>query len=113
MLFWLYFILTLIFVSLPFCMVKQFNNTNEWKYILFAILGYSFLTFLYSQLLKSQDMSCLYSLINIVSVLTVILIGVIIYKEKIDIYSIWGIILSIISIILFLISSYDKQNNTN
>ena len=113
MLFWFYFILTLIFVSLPFCMVKQFNTTNEWQYILFAILGYSFLTFLYSQLLKSQDMSCLYSLINIVSVLTVFFVGVIFYKEKINIYSICGIILSIIAILFFLKASYDKQNNIN
>jgi hypothetical protein len=108
--FWLYFILTFIFVSIPFCMVKQFIVTNEWQYILFAILGYSFLTFLYSQLLKSQDMSCLYSLINIFSILTVIFVGMIFYKEKIDIYSTCGIILSIIAILLFIKSSYDKQN---
>jgi multidrug transporter EmrE-like cation transporter len=91
-------------------MIKKYNTTNKLHYILFAVLAYSFLTFLYSQLLKSQDMSCLYSLINIVSILTVIFIGVIFYKEKIDRYSICGIILSIIAILFFLKSSYDKQN---
>lgn len=107
--FYVYIILAFIFVSLPFCMVKQYSITKKWYYILFAILGYSILTFLYSQMLDNQDISCIYPVLNIVSILTVFLIGILVFKEEINIFGILGIIFSFITIFLFLASSYIKK----
>ena len=60
---------------------------------------YGFLSFLYLKLLRHNDISFIYALLNTISILMVSLIGFLYFGNKIDNYKITGIILSILAII--------------
>lgn len=64
---------------------------------------YGFLSFLYLKLLRHNDISFIYALLNTISILMVSLIGFLYFGNKIDNYKITGIILSILAIIFLLI----------
>jgi multidrug transporter EmrE-like cation transporter len=103
----LWFILACIVICLPITLIGKYIETSETYYILLALAFYGLLTLIYINLLKHEDMAIVYPLLNIISVLVVFLIGVFYFKNKIDIYKIIGIVLSIISI-LFLTINFNQ-----
>jgi len=100
----LWFILACIVICLPITFIGKYIETSNLFYILLALACYSFLTYIYIKLLKHEDMAIVYPLLNIISVLVVFLIGVFYFKNKIDIFKIIGIVLSIISILFLSIN---------
>lgn len=101
----LWFILACIVICLPITLIEKYIETSEPCYILLALACYCLLTLIYINLLRYEDMAIVYPLLNILSVF---LIGVLYFKNNIDIFKIVGIVLSIISI-LFLTINF-KQN---
>jgi multidrug transporter EmrE-like cation transporter len=99
----LWFILASIVICLPITFIGKYIETSNPYYILSALVFYFLLTLIYINLLKHEDMAIVYPLLNIISVLVVFLIGVFYFKNKIDIYKIIGIVLSIISILFLTI----------
>lgn len=98
--FWIWFLLACVVICLPVACIKKYVKTSNSCYMIYAILLYALLAFLYMNLLENNDVTFVYALLNTVSILTVSLIGVLYFEEKIDKYKILGILLSIISIFL-------------
>jgi len=99
----LWFLLACIVISLPVTSLKKYIETSNPCYIINAMLLYAFLSFLYLKLLRQNDISFIYTLLNTISILTVSLIGILYFGNEINTYKMIGIILSIISIIFLLI----------
>jgi len=95
----LWFILACIVICLPITLIGKYIESSEPYYILLALACYCLLTLIYINLLRYEDMAIVYPLLNIISVLMVFLIGVLYFRNKIDVFKIIGIILSIISIL--------------
>lgn len=99
----LWFLLACLVISLPVTFLKKYIETSNPCYIIYAMIFYGFLSFLYLKLLRNNDISFMYTILNIISILTVSLIGIFYFGDKINIYKTIGIILSIISIIFLLL----------
>ena len=100
--FLIWFLLACIVISLPITCLKKYIETSDHLYIVYAMILYGFLSFLYLKLLRHNDISFIYTILNIISILTISVIGFLYFDDKIDNYKITGIILSIISIFLLL-----------
>ena len=98
--FLIWFLLACIVISLPITCLKKYIETSDPLYIVYAMILYGFLSFLYLKLLRHNDISFIYALLNTISILMVSLIGFLYFGNKIDNYKITGIILSIVSIFL-------------
>jgi small multidrug resistance pump len=96
---WLLLIIIIIVESLSLALlaagVKYSNNI----YIL-GILGYALVAFIFYLILKTKKpLTKANTLWNIGSIVLITLIGLIIFKEKIDIYQSIGLLLAFISIL--------------
>ena len=100
----LWFILACIVICLPITFIGKYIETSNPYYILSALAFYFLLTLIYVELLRYEDMAMVYPLLNIISVLSVFLIGVLYFKNNIDIFKIVGIVLSMISILFLTIN---------
>ena len=101
----LWFILACIIICLPITFIKKYVDTSELKYVFIALLFYCFVTFNYIKLLRYKDISTVYTLLNIVSIVSIFLINVFLFKNKIDFFKITGITFAIISIYFLSIKS--------
>jgi len=98
-----WFLLACIVISLPITCLKKYIETSDPLYVVYAMILYGFLSFLYLKLLRNNDISFVYALLNTISVLTISTIGFLYFNDKIDSYRITGIILSILAIFFLLI----------
>lgn len=96
----LWFIIAVLFSSIPLFLIKKYIETKNVWYIVTATLIYVSLVFLYYKLLVDYNMSKVYPLIKVVSIIIVVCFGVFLFDEKVSIYNIIGIILGLGSIYL-------------
>lgn len=101
----LWFMFACIIICLPITFIKKYVDTSELKYVFIALSFYCFLTFIYIKLLRYKDISTVYTLLNIVSIVSIFLINVFLFKNKIDFFKITGITFAIISIYFLSIKS--------
>ena len=87
--------------ALPITLVKQYNSTNEMKWLFFAIISYLILILCYIRLLKTDsNIATLYPFIKIISIFVVLFIAVYYYGEKLEWKHIIGVLLGAIGIYL-------------
>ena len=96
--FWI--ILAVISASLQVVFVKKYTQTNLWYWFGLSILASLFLLVAYVKSFNGHNVSIIYPIIKILSIIIVIITGDVFFKNKITIKSIVGIILGIISIYL-------------
>jgi multidrug transporter EmrE-like cation transporter len=96
--FWI--ILAAIAASLQVIFIKKYLQTNDWYWIGLSFLTSVFLLVTYIKIFNGNDMSTIYPIIKILSIIIVIITGDVFFKNKITMRIIFGIILSIISIYL-------------
>ena len=95
------YLLVSLLISLPLCLVKYYINTNNFIIILFTMILYSLTLYLYYKiLLKKDNISKFGPIISILSVIFVVIFGIFFFNEKLRIYTVSGIILSLLSIYL-------------
>ena len=88
----------IIFSALPIAAVKQYNVTNDHKWLVFAILSQLLLILAYIQITKNSDISIAYSLIKITSIILVVLISIFIFSEPLTAKHIVGVLLGMLAI---------------
>jgi drug/metabolite transporter (DMT)-like permease len=103
----LLFFVTALVTTIPPSFIKLFIENNNYYLIFLSIIFYLILIFCYYLIFTSyKNITIIYSLVKITSVLILVTFGVAILHEKLSIKSIIGIILGLISI--YLLSSNIK-----
>ena len=106
--FW--FLVAAIAAALPIPMIKQYTETNNNKWIILSIVSYLILVLAYTIILANNDITIIYPLLKVLSILIVVIAGLIFFSNQLDTQSILGIIFGIISIYL-LSNKISKQTN--
>ena len=96
----LWIILAAISASLGVIFIKKYLQTKDWTWIALAVFTSLLLTFTYVKTLGGQNISVIYPIIKILSIIIVIITGEIFFKNKITMKVIGGIVFGIISIYL-------------
>lgn len=91
-------IIASIIAILPLYFIKKYIQTNKYIYIYITILLYYILTFLYIKIFRKGEMSSYYIILQILQILIVVIMGLTLFNETINIKKIIGIIFGIISI---------------
>ena len=86
--------------SLQVIFIKKYLQTNDWFWLDLSLLTSVFLLVTYIKIFNGNNISIIYPIIKILSIIIVIITGDVFFKNKITIKSIVGIILGIISIYL-------------
>jgi drug/metabolite transporter (DMT)-like permease len=91
-------IIASIIALLPLYFIKKYIQTNKKYNIIVSILLYCILTYLYINIFRKGETSNIYVILQILQILIVVIMGLILFNEKINIKKIIGIIFGIISI---------------
>jgi len=93
----IYLLLGAILSALPVYFVLKYKNDNKYIWIILAMLFNSLLILVYIQVMKTNNSTTQYTLIKILSIITVAIFCSIIYKEQMK----WlGLICGLITIYL-------------
>ena len=103
----LFYLLAAIAAAIPLPLIKQYTLTKDFIWIILSIISYLILVYTYVKILENDNMSVVYPILKIVSILIVVFSGVIIFGDKLDQRSIIGILLGIIAI--YMLSSKLKN----
>lgn len=93
-------IIAAILAALPIILVKTYDSSNNIIWLLLALLSYAFLIFVYIKLLKAYEISILYPLAKVISVIFIILIGIFFYGDKFNVKIFIGLFFSLIGLYL-------------
>jgi uncharacterized membrane protein len=96
--FWV--ILAAITECLEVVFIKKYIQTNEWSWIYLSGVTSLFLIFAYVKAFSGTNVSIIYPIIKILSVIIVIITSELFFNEKITIKIICGIIFCVLSIYL-------------
>ena len=91
-------IIATIIALIPIVFIKQYIITKKFNYLIFALLTYIILIICYIKIFSNKAISSTYIILQILQILTMVVIGILLYKEKINFNKIIGIFLGIISI---------------
>lgn len=91
-------IIASIIAILPLYFIKKYIQYNKKYYIGITIILYCILTYLYINIFRKGDLSSYYVILQILQILLVVVAGLLLFNEKINIKKIMGIIFGIISI---------------
>lgn len=96
----IWIIIAAICAAAPVTFVKNYTENKNYFWIILSIISYIILILAYSIIFYKNNMIIIYSTVKILSILFVVLFGVLIFKEKINLKEGIGILLGIISIYL-------------
>jgi uncharacterized membrane protein len=98
LIFWI--ILAASTASLQVISIKKYLQTKDWSWIALSLLTSIILILTYVKTLSGNNMTSIYPIIKILSIIIVIIIDAIFFNNKLTMKIIGGIIFSIISIYL-------------
>ncbi len=89
-----------IIALLPLFFIKKYIQTKQLIYLFISMILYFFLMLSYVKLFEKNELSSNYTILQLLQILTVIIIGILIFGESITINKVTGILLALISIYL-------------
>jgi len=96
----LWILLSVITISLGVTFVKQYTITNNYLYMVGAIVLYTIALVCYVKIFKESELASMYQILQILIVLVIIPISIYMYDEKFTTRKIIGILFAITTIIL-------------
>lgn len=94
----IWFLIAAIAAAIPIPFIKEYTETKNSLWIFLSAVSYSILILAYSIILSQKDITIIYPLLKVLSVLIVILTGILYFKNTIDIETGIGVLFGIISI---------------
>jgi multidrug transporter EmrE-like cation transporter len=85
-------------VSVSF--VKIYTKTKNIQWIILAMASFLLLIYAYSVVLKNEKIIIVYPILKIVSILFVVFVGCVFFKNKLDLKISIGVLLGLVSIYL-------------
>lgn len=92
-------ILSSIFSLIPIVLIKQYNTTDNYIYLILTMICYLILTICYINILK-ENISSKYTILQIMQILIVTLIGIFYFNDTFDYIKILGIIFALVAVYL-------------
>jgi len=86
----------------PLVLIKQYIISTNYLLLILCLICYSIMIVLYIKLLRTNALSKLYPVIQILQVIIVVLIGFLFFHEKLTLEIITGIILGLTGIYLII-----------
>jgi multidrug transporter EmrE-like cation transporter len=83
-----------IIAVLPSLLIKQYIITSNIKYLVFAAVFYCMLIYFYVNIFKRSALSTSHALSQILQIILVVGISTFFYKEKINKFKIFGLLLA-------------------
>lgn len=96
--FW--FLIAAIAAAVPIPFIKYYTETNNIQWIFLSMVSYLTLILAYAIILQDKNITIIYPILKVLSVLIVIIAGVFLFRISLDIKSIIGIVLGMASIYL-------------
>ena len=84
----------------PIPLIKMYTKTNEMYWIWLSIVSYATLIYAYSIILLDRNITIVYPILKVLSVLIVIGAGIVLFYNRLNLRSAVGILLGILSIYL-------------
>lgn len=97
---WVWFFIAAAAAAVPIPLIKLWTKTHNIQWILLSTFSYAILIYAYSIILADKNITIVYPILKVLSVLLVIAAGVFLFRNELDTKSIIGILLGIISIYL-------------
>ena len=88
-----------IFALIPIILIKQYNATDNYIYLILSMMCYLILMITYINILK-ENISGKYTILQIMQILIVSFIGIFYFREQINFIKMLGIIFAVISVYL-------------
>lgn len=99
----LFFLCIVFFEVIALYSVKKYSQTKEWGYLATSILCYGLIpVFLYLIIKQGENVSTVNIIWNILSTIYGLVIGMLIFQEKIHSLQIYGVILGVLGLGLIL-----------
>jgi uncharacterized membrane protein len=98
--FWIF--IGVILSAIPAALIKMYTSENEknYTYVIISVISYLFLIYVYTIVLSNGNVTIIYTIIKVLSILLIALIDVTMFKSVLTIKKILGLILATISVIL-------------
>ena len=87
---------------IPLVLIKQYIVSNNYLLLILCLICYLIMIFVYIKLLRNNGLSKVYSFIQILQVIIVVLIGFLFFHENLTLETITGIILGLTGIYLII-----------
>jgi multidrug transporter EmrE-like cation transporter len=97
-LFW--FLVAAITAALPIPFIKTYTKTKNIGWIILSVISYLILIYAYSIVLTDRNISIVYPILKVLSIIIVVFTGLIFFYNKLDMKSWFGIFLGTLSIYL-------------
>ncbi len=94
--FWI--VVATIVAIIPAILIKKYTVTNNYKFLIYAGIFYGALMYSYIKIFSEESLGIVYTILQILQILLVVIFGILYYKEKLTTQKTIGIILGIISI---------------
>jgi small multidrug resistance pump len=98
--FWIFLLITLLLDVLGMSFAKQYVNTDKWWYLALAIVCFSTLIIAFVEMLRLESLAFTNTIWAGFTALSTVLIGWIIFGEKLSPIQLWGIALIVVGIVL-------------
>jgi len=86
--------------GIPALLVKEYTHSHKWWLFAIVILVYVALIYSYIQIFTKYPVGTYYTILKIISIITVFLVSIFIFKEKFKPIYILGLAFAVIAIIL-------------
>ena len=96
--FWIF--LAAISASIPISLLKRYTETNNKWFIVFSLLSYSLLIYAYTIILLNHNITIIYPIVKIVSILIVVISGLLFFHDSLNIKTGFGLLLGFLSLYL-------------
>jgi len=95
---YVWFPVAAIAAALPIPFIKQYTLTHNFMWIILSAISYGVLMLAYSIILRDKNITIVYPILKVLSVMIVVIAGALYFYNALDIQSILGIIFGVISI---------------
>ena len=96
----IWFIIGSISAIIPVLLIKEYTINKNVLYLIFSMMCYLVLMKSYISIFNTNKVSTSYTFIQLIQILLVVLSGIVLFKEKINLQIIAGIILACIAMFL-------------
>jgi multidrug transporter EmrE-like cation transporter len=96
----LLFLITAATGAIPYGFVKKYTQTRRLFWFILAIFAFIIYTFLLSIVLIDQDITIIYPVLKILSIIIVVISGILFFKSELDLKKIIGILFAMLSIFI-------------
>lgn len=96
----IWFFVAAIAAAIPIPLIKLYTETKQYVWIVLSFFSYAMLVLAYSIILSEKNITIVYPILKVLSVIIVVIAGLLLFNNVLDIKSMIGILFGLASIYL-------------